>query len=228
MVAPLVEALLLRVMRRRADAVRSLHPTRLVGRPHVVDAVAYVADRTSVLLLRPGAGLQLLPAGRLVLPTLLGGGTSTYVVLSHEPVGLRLRVGPFATLDERVVQQVELRLTVTLSDSPSGLRDLAKDCEAADPEGLGTLDDALLDRLTREVAARTTEAVRRRTLAELTGLSLGVLLDGALPATFLGGLVDRSELEVVDVDWPTEGRGWAPAPPPVPAPAVLEPGPVPR
>jgi len=225
-VAPLLEAVLLRSMRRRAAAVPALRPTRLVSRPRAVDRVAYVGDRTSVLLLRPDAGLRVLPAGSLVLPALLGGDTSTYVVVSHDPVDLWLRIGPFETLDERVVQQVELRLTVVVSDSSSGLRDLADPSGSSGADALDRLDgvdEALLDRLTREVSARTTEAVRRRTLAELTGLSLGVLLEGALPTTFLGGLVDRTDLEVVDVDWPTEGRGWPGPPVPLPAPSDLEP-----
>ena len=209
MVTPLVEALLLRAVRQRGAAVPLPRPTRLVARPHALDSVASVAERTSALLLRPGTGLEVLPAGSLVLPTLLGRAVGTYVVLTHDPVEVWLRVGPFETLDSRVVQQVELRLAVALTDSSSRLRDLAEECGAADLDGLGRLGDALLDRLGREVAVRTTEAVRRRTLAELTGLSLGVLLDGALPTVFLGGLVERSDLEVVDVDWPTEGRGWS-------------------
>jgi hypothetical protein len=212
-VAPLVQALLLHAMRRRARSTTP-RPTRLVSRRQVVDSVAYVAERTSALLLRPGADVQVLPPGSLVLPTLLGTGTSTYAVVSHEPVDLWLRIGPFATLDDRLVQQVQLRLTVALSDSPSGLRELAEAAGASGPEGLDGVGDALLDRLTREVSTRTADAICRRTLTELTGLSLGVLLDGALPATFLGGLVDRSDLEVVDVDWPTEGRGWPTARPP--------------
>lgn len=222
MVAPLVQALLLRAMRRRAEAVPPPRPTRLVSRSQVVDNVAYVADRTSALLLRPGADLQVLPPGSLVLPTLLGTGTSTYAVVSHDPVDLWLRMGPFVTLDDRQVQQVELRLTVSLSDSPSGLRHLAEEAAASGPDGLDGFGDVLLDRLTRAVSARIMEAVRRRTLAELTGLSLGVLLDGALPRTFLGGLIDRSDLEVVDVDWPTEGRGWPASLPQVPGPSAAE------
>lgn len=209
MVTPLVEALLLRAVRRRGAAVPLPRPTRLVGRPHPVDSVACVAERTSALLLRPGAGLEVLPAGGLVLPALLGHLVPTYVVLTHDPVEVWLRLGPFETLDERVVQQVELRLAITLSDSSSRLRDLAEECGATDVDGLRRLGEALLDRLGREVATRTTEAVRRRTLAELTSLSLGVLLDGALPTVFLRDLVERSALEVVDVDWPTEGRGWS-------------------
>ena len=211
MVAPLVEALLLRAVRRRGAAVPPPRPTRLVGRPHAVDSVACVAERTSALLLRPGRALEVLPAGSLVLPALLDRTAATYAVLTHDPVEVWLRVGPFETLDSRVVQQVELRLTIALADSWSRLGDLAQECGATDVDGLGRLGEALLDRLGREVTARTTEAVRRRTLAELTGLSLGVLLDGALPTVFLGGLVERSGLEVVDVDWPTEGRGWSPA-----------------
>jgi hypothetical protein len=207
-VAPLLEALLLRAVRRRGVATPTPRPTRLVSEPRVVDSVAYVVDRTSALILRPGAGLQVLASGSLVLPTLLGRGATTYVVLSHDPVELWLRVGPFETLDQRVVQQVELQLTVALSDSPSSLRDLAEQAGVTGPDGLGVVGPTLLDRLTRELSARTTETVGRRTLAELTGLSLGVLLQGALPTTFLGGLVARTDLEVVDVDWPTEGRGW--------------------
>lgn len=211
MVTPLVEALLLRVVRRRGAAVPLPRPTRLVGRPHPVDSVACVAERTSALVLRPGAGLQVLPGGSLVLPALLGRELAAYVVLTHDPVDVWLRVGPFETLDGRVVQQVELRLAVAMAGSPSRLRDLAEECGATDVAGLERLGDALLDRLGREVTARTTEAIHRRTLAELTGLSLGVLLDGALPTVLLAGLVERSGLEVVDVDWPTEGRGWSAA-----------------
>lgn len=228
MVAPLVEALLLRVLRRRAGDVAAPRPTRLVSRPHAVDSVSYVVERTSVLLLRPGSPLKVLPAGSLVLPTLLGRGASTYVVLSHDPVDVWLRVGPFETRDDRLVQQVELRLTLSLSDSRSGLRALADEPGAEGADGLERLGDALLDRVAGEVSSRTTAAIRRRTLAELTGLSLGVLLDGALPETFLDGLVDRSDLEVVDVDWPTEGHGWSPALTPQPGTAGGEPGAVPR
>ena len=218
MVSPLVEALLLRAARRRPAAGPAHRPTRLVSRPHPVDAVAYVADDTSVLVGRPGGGLDVLGAGSLVLPSLVGLSAPTYVVVTHEPVDVWLRVGPFETRDDRVVQQVELRLTITVGTSPSGLREVAEEPTAAGQAGLGGFGDALLDRLAREVAARTTEAVRRRTLDELTGLSLGVLLDEALPGTFLGGLVERSALEVVDVDWPTEGRGWRPALASSPAP----------
>ena len=218
MVSPLVEALLLRAARRRPPAGPVHRPTRLVSRPHPVDAVAYVADDTSVLVERPGGGLEVLGAGSLVLPSLVGLSAPTYVVVTHEPVDVWLRVGPFETRDDRVVQQVELRLTITVGTSPSGLRDIAEEPSAGGEAGLERFGDALLDRLAREVAARTTEAVHRRTLDELTGLSLGVLLDGALPGTFLGGLVERSALEVVDVDWPTEGRGWRPALASSPAP----------
>ena len=230
MVAPLLEALVLHVMRRRAGGVAAPRPTRLVSQPHVVDSVGFVADRTSVLLRRPGGDLQVLAAGSLVLPALLGRGGSTYVVVAHDPVVVWLRIGPFETLDGRLVQQVELQLTVALAGSSADLRDLAGEAGADGVAGLDGLGDALLDRLTREVAARTTESVRRKTLAELTGLSLGVLLDRTLPMTFLGGLVERSGLEVVDVDWPTEGRGWSATDAPTPAaPATVdEPGPVPR
>jgi hypothetical protein len=150
-----------------------------------------------------------LPAGSLVVPALLGRGAAAYAVVSHQPVDVWLRIGPFDTLDDRTVRQVELWMTVTLSDSPSGLRDLVESsADARDPSDPLHLGDVVLDRLAREVAARTTEALRRRTLVELTGISLGVLLDGALPTSFLGSLADRSALEVVDVDWPTEGRRW--------------------
>ena len=213
-VAPLVEALVLHVMRRRAGDVAAPRPTRLVSQPHVVDSVGFVADRTSVLLRRPGADLQVLPAGSLVLPTLLGRGRATCVVVSHDPVDIWLQVGPFETRDDRLVHQIELRLTVALSDSAARLRELADESgdRAAGTAGLEDLGEAVLDRLAREITERTTEAVRRRTLAELTSLSVRVLLDGALPATFLGGLLDRTVLEVADVDWPTEGRGWSFAP----------------
>lgn len=219
MVAQLVEALLLRAVRRRpAGGVH--RPTRLVSRPHVVDSVAYVADATSVLVERSGGGFDVLPAGSLVLPALLGLRAPSYVVITHEPVDVWLRIGPFETFDDRVVHQVELRLTVALSDSASELRELADGPDADHPAVLEGLGDTLLDRLTREVSARTTEAVRRRTLTELTGLSLGVLLGGALPTAFLSGLVERSDLEVVDVDWPTEGRGWSAPPTPAPGAAT--------
>ena len=231
MVAPLVEALLLRAVRRRpAGSHAPAHrPTRLVSRPQVVDSVAYVADATSVLVRHAGGEVEVLPAGSLVLPTLLGLSAPAYVVVTHEPVEVWLRIGPFDTRDDRVVQQVELRLTVTLGTSTSALRDLVDDAGPAadDDTGLAGLGDALLDRLGREVATRTTDALRRRTLAELTDLSLGVLLDGALPATFLNGLVERSRLEVVDVDWPTEGRGWVPAPAPAAGTLAVGPGPRP-
>ena len=211
MVAPLVEALLLRAARRRSAATPAPRPTRLVSRPHPVDAVAYVDDDTSVLVERPGSGLEVLPAGSLVLPALLGLSAASHVVVTHQPVEVWLRVGPFETSDDRVVQQVELRLTVAVGTSPSGLREVADEPDGHGRPGLARFGDALLDRLAREVADRTADAVHRRTLDELTALSLGVLLDGALPGTFLGGLLERSSLEVVDVDWPTEGRGWRPA-----------------
>lgn len=237
MVAPLVETLLLHVMRRRAATVPIPRPTRLVSQPRAVDSVGFVAERTSVLLERPGAGLEALGAGSLVLPALLGPGAATYVVVSHDPVDVWLRIGPFETLDGRLVQQVELRLTVSLQNSPSGLRELAEDpvaqlpvstggtsgaggTDGSDRGRLGRLGDVVLDRLAGEVSDRTADAVRRRTLAELTGLSLGVLLDSALPTTFLAGLVERSDLEVLDVDWPTEGRGLSAALTPVPVVAT--------
>lgn len=235
MVVPLVEALLLRVLRRRAADAPANRPTRLVSLPHHVDAIGYVAEGTSVLLVRPGSRVEVLPAGSLVLPALLGRPPA-YAVVCHEPVEVWLRIGPFDTLDERTVRQVELQLTVTLSDSPSGLRDLldsgapsaassvtssatssgaARDgYDAAPAPASLDLGSLVLDRLARELTSRTTEAVRRRTLRELTGLSLGVLLDQALPRRFLGGLLERSVLEVVDVDWPTEGRGWSTPPAP--------------
>ena len=232
MVAPLVEALVLRAMRRRAGAVATPAPTRLVSPPHVVDSVSYVADRTSVLVLRAGADVEVLPPSSLVLPSLLGRRAPTYMVVSHDPVDVWLRMGPFETLDDRVVHQVELQLTVSLASSPSGLRDLAEeagvDATSNSADGSPDLGDALLDRLAREVAARTTEAVRRRRLAELTGLSMAVVLDGALPTTFLGGMLERSDLEVVDVDWPTEGRGWPSALAPAPSGAEGGPRAVPR
>ena len=226
MVAPLVESLLLRVLRRRDGAVATPPSDRLVAEPHPLDSVGFVADRTSILLRRPGAAVQVLSAGSLVLPPLLARAPSAYVVLSHEPVDVWLRIGPFETLEGRVVQQVELQLTVALADSPAGLAELV-DPDRGGASGLDDVGDALLARLAREVSARVTEAVHRRTLGDLTGLSLGVLLDGALPVTFLGGVVTRSALEVVDVDWPTEGRGWPAAVSPRPG-GVDAPGPVPR
>lgn len=230
MVAPLLEVLLLRVLQRRSSGVPAPRPTRLTSPARTVDSLGYVAERTSVLLQRPGSGPEVLAPGSLVLPPLLGGTAPAYVVLTHEPVDVWLRIGPFETLEGRTVQQVELRLRLTLTDSPSGLRDLAdaygRDLDRApgpddQPErpDLGDLDGVggrLLDRLTHEVAARTADAVGRRTLADLTGLSLGVLLDAVLPGRFLNGLLSRTALEVVDVDWPTEGRGWPRALAPVP------------
>jgi hypothetical protein len=217
-VVPVVEALLMRALRRRAGDAPATRPNRLVSARHEVDSLGFVADHTSVLLLRPGTSVEVLPAGSLVVPTLLGRGAPAYAVVSHLSVDVWLRVGPFDTIDDRTVRQVELRMTVTLADSPSGLRDLVESAtEGRDPSDPLDLDDVVLERLAREVTARTTDAVRRRTLVELTGISLGVLLDDALPTTFLGGLVDRSALEVVDVDWPTEGRGW----PVVPVPGAV-------
>ena len=232
MVAPLVEAVLLRLLRRRADEDAQPTPNRLVGARHEVGSIGYVGPETSVLLRRPGGDVAVLPAGRLVLPSLLARRPSTYEVVTHTPVDVWLRVGPFDTLDARTVHQVELRLTVAVSASSAGLRDLAAGAGVEDagsredahghareerdptvPDGLGAV---LLDRLSREVTTRTTDAVHRRTLHELTDLSLGVLLDAALPGTFLGGLLDRSDLEVLDVDWPTEGSGWRPTLVPLP------------
>lgn len=226
MVAPLVEALLIRALRRRAGDEPATAPNRLVGEPHRLDSVGFVARSTSVLLQRPGAAVQVLPAGSLVLPALLGRTPASYAVVSHAPVDVWLRLGPFETLEGRVVQQIELQLTVALGDSPSGLTELL-DPGRAGASDLAGVGDALLQRLAREVSAKITEAVRRRTLGDLTGLSLGVLLDGALPSGFLGGLLSRSALEVVDVDWPTEGRGWSTTLAPRPGGAGA-PGPVPR
>lgn len=200
MVAPLVESLLRRALRGRARASASAHPVRLVGEPHSVDSVGFVADRTSVLLHRPDGEVVVLEAGSLVLPSLRGGTGPTAVVLSHEPVDVWLRLGPFETLDARAVQQIELSLTLALSEAPAVLRELADQVSAGHAR-------TVLDRLAHEVADRTTEAIRRRTLADLTSLSLLVLLERVLPETFLGGLLERSRLEVVDVDWPTEGGG---------------------
>ncbi len=231
MVAPLVEALLvplvLRVLRRRDDEAAHPAPNRLVGDRQDVDSIGYVAAGTSVLLRRRRAGVEVLPAGSLVLPALLGRCPATYEVVTHAPVDVWLRVGPFETLDGRSVHQVELRLTVAIGSSAAGLRELAGPSGRSDHEGDHEADDGLgavlLDRLAREVTDRTTDAVRRRTLRDLTSLSLGVLLDGSLPTAFLGGLVERSDLEVLDVDWPTEGHGWRPTLVPVPAP-LPEPG----
>lgn len=220
MVAPLVEALLLRLLRGRDDDTTGPRATRLVSARRPVDSVGQVRPGTSVLLWQPDAGVEVLPAGSLVLPALLGRSVPSYAVVSHDPVDVWLRTGPYDTLDDRTVHQVELRLTIRLSSSASGLRELAE-------EPGGDLAATVLDRLTREVSVRTTEAVRRRTLADLTSTSLAVVLDEALPTTFLGGLVDRSGLEVVDVDWPTEGRGWPTPPAPVPG-GTSALGPVPR
>jgi len=239
-VAPLLEVLLLRVLRRRADAEAAsgaapVRPTRLVSAAQRVDTVAFVAERTSVLLQREGSPVEVLPAGSLVLPPLLPRSRASYAVLTHEPVDVRLRLGPFDTVDGRTVHQVELLLGVALVDSPSALHDLvdtdARLRDAADdarpdtrpdvPEGSAALDglgERLLDRLARELSSRTTDAVRRRTLADLTHLSLGVVLDESLPPVLLGGALERTTLEVVDVDWPTEGRGWRPALASSPAP----------
>ncbi|SEQ11119.1 hypothetical protein [Microlunatus flavus] len=234
MVAPLVEVLLLRVLQRRAAAQPPSPPNRLVSRARRVETLGHVADGTTVLLHRPGSAPEVLPSGRLVWPPLVTRAQPTYVVLTHDPVDVWLRVGPFDTLDDRTVHQVELRLTVSLASSPSELHELLEDDARFrggggddGPDLLDGFGDRLLERLAREVTNRTTDAVRRRTLADLTSSSLGVVLDEALPRTFLGGALDRSALEVVDVDWPTEGRGWPAALVPVPgvvAPAAL-PGP---
>ena len=218
-VAPLVEALLLRAVRRRPAGTRAPahRPTRLVGRPHPVESVA-LRRRPDLRRWceRPGSGdLEVLPAGSLVLPALLGLRAPTYVVVTHEPVEVWLRVGPFETLDDRVVQQVELRLTVALGDSASGLRDLADEPGSArarpGSRGSATRSWTGWPARSRRGPPRPSAAARWH---ELVDSSLGVLLDGALPPTFLGGLLERSALEVVDVDWPTEGRGWVvPAPP---------------
>ncbi|SDU84102.1 hypothetical protein SAMN04488544_0788 [Microlunatus sagamiharensis] len=244
MVAPLLEVLLLRVLRRRADAeaasgaVPAL-PTRLVSAAHRVDTVGYVAERTSVLLQREGAPVEVLSAGSLVLPPLLPRTRASYAVLTHEPVDVRLRLGPFDTLDARTVHQVELLLGVALVDAPSALHDLVDtDARLRDaagdggpprpgaPGGPDTLDglgERLLDRLARELSARTTDAVRRRTLADLTDLSLGVVLDESLPHVLLGGALGRTALEVVDVDWPTEGHGRPAVPAALPGGALTLP-----
>lgn len=215
MVAPLLEVLLLRVLRRRAVGTATPRPTRLVSRVLDVDAFGYVAAGTSVLLQREGSPPVVLPADRLVLPPLLPGTRSVYAVLTHDPVDVRLRLGPFDTLDGRTVHQVELRMGARLASSPSVLAGLVESdgqhrdaARAGDPDALEGFGDRLLDRLAREVSSRTEDAVRRRTLDDLIGLSLGVLLDESLPASFLAGAVDRTALEVLDVDWPTEGRGW--------------------
>ena len=242
MVAPLLEVLLLRVLRRRADAEAATgtapaRPTRLVSTARPVDTVGYVAERTSVLLQREGSPVEVRAAGGLVLPSLVPGTRASYAVLTHEPVDVRLRLGPFDTLDGRTVHQVELLVGVALVDSPAALHDLV-DTDArlrdaagdprpgasAGPDALDGLGERLLDRLAREVSSRTTDAVRRRTLADLTSLSLGVVLDESLPRVLLGGALERTTLEVVDVDWPTEGHGWPPVPAPLPGGALVLPG----
>ncbi len=242
MVAPLLEALLLRVLRRGVAETGPVRPTRLVSAAHRVDTAGYVAERTTVLLQRDGADPEVLPAGSLVLPSLLPGAGASYAVLTHEPVDVRLRLGPFDTLDGRTVHQVELRVGLALTSSGAGLRDLVEaDARLRDaaghgssgPDALDGLGDRLLDRLAREVSGRITDAVRRRTLDDLTSLSLGVVLDESLPTVFLTGAIERSALEVVDVDWPTEGRGRprAVAPPPgdtLPLRAGVSPSPLER
>ena len=243
-VAPLLEVLLLRVLRRRAGAEAAsgtapARPTRLVSAARRLDTVGYVAERTSVLLQREGSPVEVLPAGGLVLPPLLPGTRAAYAVLTHEPVDVRLRLGPFDTLDGRTVHQVELLVGVALVDSPAALHDLvdtdARLRDAADsppaaragaPDAAAALDDLgerLLERLASALSSRTTDAVRRRTLADLTSLSLGVVLDESLPPVALGGALERTTLEVVDVDWPTEGHGWPPVPAPLPGGAMTLP-----
>jgi hypothetical protein len=225
-VAPLLDVLLLRLLRRRAGGASPAAPTRLVSAARPVDSLGYVLDRTTVLLARPDASVEVLPAGSLVWPPLLGRAPTTYAVLTHAPVDVWLRIGPFASHDDRNVQQVELRLRVALADSVSGLADLLEADAPARPAagggesgrnrsgqvGASPLDgfgERLLARLADAVAARTADVVRRHTIDELAGTSLKVVLDEALPTTFLGGSVTRSALEVLDVDWPTEGRGWS-------------------
>lgn len=218
MVAPLLEVLLLRLLRRRT-AAEPPRPTRLVSRTRPVDTLGVVEAGTSVLVQRPGSAPEVLPAGALLWPPLLTGPSATsrpvHVVLTHQPVEVWLRVGPFETLEGRTVHQVELRLTVAVEPSPAGLAELVETearargaTTAAEPGALDALGERLLDRLAHEVSDRTADAVRRRTLGDLTSLSLAVVLDEALPGSFLSGVLTRSALEVVDVDWPTEGRGW--------------------
>ena len=124
MVAPLLEVLLLRLLRRPAGT-EPLRPTRLVSRVRPVDTLGVVDDRTSVLVQRPGSAPEVLPTGSLLWPPLLAGTRPdprpAYVVVTHEPVDVWLRVGPVETLEGRTVHQVELRLTVALEASPAGL-----------------------------------------------------------------------------------------------------------
>ena len=222
MVAPLLEVLLLRVLRRRTSDAPVAAPTRLVSPAHRVDSLGHVLDGTTVLLARDGGTPEVLSAGSLVWPPLLGRGGAAYVVVTHEPVDVWMRIGPFETHEGRSVEQVELRMTVSLTDSPAGLADLLEadalaqgsvpgaGAGAAEPGATGRLErfgDRLLERLAGAVRARTADAVKRRTVDELADLSVRVVLDEALPSTFLAGTVTRTALEVVDVDWPTEGRG---------------------
>ena len=225
MVAPLLEVLLLRLLRRRTADAPQAAPTRLVSAARRVDSLGDVLPGTTVLLARPGAPIEVLPSGSPVWPPLLGRAPATYVVLTHAPVDLWLRIGPFEAHDGRSVQQVELRLRVAVTDSAAGLADLLEadalirgaDHEPGGRDGeveagedpLTGFGERLLGRLADAVASRTAEAVHRRTIDELADLSLKVVLDEALPTTFLGGSVTRSALEVLDVDWPTEGRGWS-------------------
>lgn len=214
MVAPLLEVLLLRVLSRRSSSTPAVPPTRLVSRTRRVDSLGHVLGSTTVLLARPGAPVEVLPPGSLVWPPFLTRGRTTYAVLTHTAVDVRLRIGPFDSHEGRTITQVELRLRLTLSDSPAVLGELLEgDALARGASGpddpLDGFGERLLERLARAVSSRTAEAVHRRTIDELADLSLQLVLDEALPTTFLGDAVTRTGLEVLDVDWPTEGRGWS-------------------
>ena len=209
MVAPLVEALLLRAVRRRPPAHPPRTPTRLVSHPQPSRASATSPTRPRSWSQRPGATSRCSPPAASSCPPC--SARRADVRRPHPRAGRGLAAdrtlrdaGRPRRAAGRAAPRRGRRHLVLAAARP---RQRARRPRAGRPRGLG---DALLDRVAREVSARTAEAVRRRTLAELTDLSLGVLLDGALPATFLDGLVERSGLEVVDVDWPTEGRGWPP------------------
>lgn len=210
MVHPVLEAVLVRLAQRSTPSGPAPRPgtLRLVGDLQRVSALATVSEgTTAVLFPRPGPA-ELLPAGTVVLPALLPASAAAYLVVSHRPVSLDLSIGPLGTVDDRTLEAVSLRLQVEVTDPPTGLLALATEHSAA-------LEAELLHRLQAEVTSQVTSAVRMNRLADLERLSLaGVLEDGWLGSTFLGGLLRRTDLHVLDVTWPTEVEASAAAPRP--------------
>lgn len=203
MVGRLLVAVARQIVRRRTtrvagdapDAVRP--PQRLVGELLTLRELAFVLPGTAAVVLPPSGPAERRTAGSVLMPAWRREPLAECLVLNLRPVTVEVVLGPLRTREGAALDGVTLRLVVAFVDPPPRLLDLARQY------GDG-LDAELLRRLSEEIGNQVRNAVAMHRLADLEQASLSaVLMQGWLSCTFVDGLLDRRDFQVLDVAWPT-------------------------